>query len=84
MTVTTLPIQDFIENAADATSAANNKPVFITDRGRTTHVLLKFSDYQRLIREHRNMAELLAVPDMADIEFEPVRSRETAKPADFS
>ncbi|MBP1204330.1 PHD/YefM family antitoxin component YafN of YafNO toxin-antitoxin module [Duganella sp. 1411] len=84
MTVTTLPIQDFIQNAAEATSVANNEPVFITDRGRTTHVLLKFSDYQRLIREHRNMAELLAVPDMADIEFEPIRSRETAKPADFS
>ncbi|HWW70724.1 MAG TPA: type II toxin-antitoxin system Phd/YefM family antitoxin [Duganella sp.] len=84
MTTTTLPIQDFIQNAADAANAADNEPVFITERGRTTHVLLKFSDYQRLIREHRNMAELLAVPDMADIEFEPVRSRETAEPADFS
>lgn len=84
MTTATLPIQDFIQNAADATDAANTEPVFITERGRTTHVLLKFSDYQRLIREHRNMAELLSVPDMADIDFEPVRSRETAKPADFS
>ena len=84
MTTATLPIQDFIQNAADATDAANTEPVFITERGRTTHVLLKFSDYQRLIREHRNMAELLSVPDMADIEFEPVRSRETPKPADFS
>ena len=84
MTTATLPIQDFIQNAADATDAANTEPVFITERGRTTHVLLKFSDYQRLIREHRNMAELLSVPDMADIEFEPVRSRETPKTADFS
>lgn len=84
MTTATLPIQDFIQNAADATDAANTEPVFITERGRTTHVLLKFSDYQRLIREHRNMAELLSVPDMADIDFEPTRSRETATPVDFS
>lgn len=84
MTTTTIAIQDFIRNTSEAANAADTQPVFITDQGRTTHVLLKFSDYQRLIREHRNMAELLSVPDMAGIEFEPVRSRETAKPADFS
>ena len=84
MTITTLPIEEFLRNASDAASAADKEPVFITERGRTTHVLLKFSDYQRLIREHRNMAELLSVPDMADIDFEPVRSRETPTPADFS
>ena len=84
MTITTLPIEEFLRNTCDAASAADKEPVFITERGRTTHVLLKFSDYQRLIREHRNMAELLSVPDMADIDFEPVRSRETPTPAEFS
>ncbi|USX28282.1 type II toxin-antitoxin system Phd/YefM family antitoxin [Oxalobacteraceae bacterium OTU3CINTB1] len=84
MTITTLPIEQFLRKPSDATNAADSDPVFITERGRPTHVLIKFSDYQRLIREHRNMAELLSVPDMADIDFEPVRSRETATPADLS
>lgn len=84
MTITTFPIEEFLRNTSDATSAADKQPVFLTDQGRTTHVLLKFSDYQRLIREHRNMAELLSVPDMAGIDFEPVRSRDTPTPADFS
>lgn len=84
MTITTLPIEEFLHQISDATNAAAKGPVFITEQGRTTHVLLKFSDYQRLIREHRNMAELLSVPDMADIDFDPTRSRETPTPADFS
>lgn len=84
MNITTLPIEEFLRNTSEATNAADKEPLFITEQGRTTHVLLKFSDYQRLIREYRNMAELLSVPDMADIDFEPVRSRETPTPADFS
>ena len=84
MTITTLPIEEFLHKLSDGTDATAKEPVFITEQGRTTHVLLKFSDYQRLIREHRNMAELLSVPDMADIDFEPVRSRETPTPAEFS
>ncbi len=84
MNITTLPIEEFLRNTSEATNAADKEPVFIMERGRATHVLLKFSDYQRLIREHRNMAELLSVPDMADIDFEPIRSRQTPTPADFS
>ena len=76
--------QRTVRKTSDAIDAASNRPVSITEQGRTTHVLLKFSDYQRLIREHRNMAELLSVPDMADIDFEPTRSRETATPLHIS
>lgn len=84
MTITTLPSREFIQNTSAATKAASKGPVFITERGRPAHVLLSIDCYQRLVREHRNMAELLSVPEMADIEFEPVRSSETVNPADFS
>jgi hypothetical protein len=83
MTTTVLSLQEFVEHPDKATNTAESAPVFLTECGRTTHVLLKFSDYQRLIREHRNMAELLSVPDMADIDFEPTRARETPEPADL-
>lgn len=84
MTSPILSMQEFIQNIDEATIAAEKEPVFIAEQGHASHVLMNFRDYQRLIREHRNMAELLAVPDMAGIDFELVRSPESAEPADFS
>jgi PHD/YefM family antitoxin component YafN of YafNO toxin-antitoxin module len=85
MTVKTLSSREFAQNFREAAQAARSGPVFITERGDTAYVLLNFADYQRLIREHRNMAELLSVPDMAaTVEFDPPRSSETARAADFS
>ena len=83
MNNTTLSSQQFEFQAA--AQAANEGPVFISEQGHNAYVLLNFPDYQRLIREHRNMAELLSVPDMAaSIEFDPPRSKETSRAADFS
>jgi PHD/YefM family antitoxin component YafN of YafNO toxin-antitoxin module len=85
MTNATVSIQEFKVNASAAAKAAEKAPVFITEQGRAVHVLLNFAQYQRLIMEHRNMAELLSVPELAaNMDFEPVRSRATVEPADFS
>jgi PHD/YefM family antitoxin component YafN of YafNO toxin-antitoxin module len=74
-----------LELKREFSEAANKGPVFIAEQGRTAFVLLNFADYQRLIREHRNMAELLSVPDMAaSIDFDPPRSTEKPKGADLS
>lgn len=85
MNSTTLSAKEFDIKFDEAARAASKGPVFVTEQGATTFVLLNFADYQRLIREHRNMAELLSVPDMAaSIEYDPPRSQETASAADFS
>jgi hypothetical protein len=69
----------------EATQAASKGPVFVTERGNMTFVILNFADYQRLIREHRNMAELLSVPDIAaNIDFDPPRSTDKSPSAEFS
>lgn len=83
MTITTLSSREFNQRASDAKRAANNGPVFITDRGRPAHVLLSFEDYQRLTKQRRNIADALAMPDIADIEFEPPRVTIETRPADF-
>ncbi|SDG03604.1 MULTISPECIES: type II toxin-antitoxin system Phd/YefM family antitoxin [unclassified Duganella] len=81
----TISTKEFDQIFQEAAQAANKGPVFVTEQGKTAFVLLNFADYQRLIREHRNMAELLSVPDIAaSIEFDPPRSQETARAADFS
>ena len=58
--------------------------MFITDRGRPAHVLLSFNDYQRLTQQRRNIADALAMPGSADIEFEPPCVTIGSRPADFS
>ncbi len=84
MTITTLSSREFDQGASEAKRAANNGPVFITDRGKPAHVLLSFDDYQRLTKQRRNIADALAMPGIADIEFEPSRVTIKPRPVDFS
>ncbi len=84
MTITTLTSREFNQGASEAKRAANSGPVFITDRGRPAHVLMSFEDYQRLTKQRRNIADALAMPGVADMEFEPPRVTIEIQPADFS
>ena len=84
MTITTLSSREFNQAASEAKRAANNGPVFITDRGRAAHVLLSIELWQRLTESHTKIADLLAMPGIDDIELEISRSRELARPADLS
>jgi hypothetical protein len=45
---------------------------------------MRFEDYQRLTRQRRNIADALAMPVIADIEFEPPRVNIETRPVDFS
>jgi hypothetical protein len=47
-------------------------------------VLLSFEDYQRLTRQRRNIADALAMPEVADIEFDPPRVTIGARSADLA
>ena len=84
MTITTLSSREFNQGASEAKRAANNGPVFITDRGRPAHVLMSFEDYQRLTKQRRNIADALSMPGIADIEFEPPRATIQSRQVDFS
>jgi prevent-host-death family protein len=84
MFITTLSSREFNQGASKAKLAADKGPVFITDRGRPAHVLMSFEDYQRLTKQRRNIADALAMPSVADIEFEPPRITIETRPADFS
>jgi prevent-host-death family protein len=83
MTITTISSRDFNQDASGAKRAASQGPVFITDRGRPAHVLLSIDDYRRLTNEAANIAELLAMPGIADIEFEPPRVDLVQRPVDL-
>jgi len=83
MTITTLSSREFNQAASEAKRAANNGPVFITDRGRPAHVLMSMEHYQRLIGNQQKIADLLAMPGM-DGEFEIPRLPDLGRFADFS
>ena len=84
MTITTLSSREFNQDTSRAKKAATKGPVFITDRGKPAHVLLSIEEYQRLTGTHRKIADALAMPGIADTEFDPPRVTINTRPADLS
>lgn len=84
MTITTLSSRQFNQDTGLAKKAAQDGPVFITDRGKPAHVLMTIEEYQRLTGGARNIVDMLAMPGSNDLEFEAPRSTFQAKPADLS
>lgn len=84
MTVTTISSREFKQNVSLAKKAANSGPVFITNRGNPAHVLLSFELYQQITKQKRNIADALAMPGAADIEFEPERASVFSQAVDLS
>ena len=84
MTITTLSSRQFNQDASRAKKAAQAGPVIITDRGRPAHVLLTFDAYKKMTGVRTKIADLLAMPGIENVEFEPPRLRDLARPADFS
>ena len=84
MAITTLSSREFNQDVSKARMAARKGPVFITDRGRPTHVLLSIEEYRKISRRRKSLAEALAMPEAARIEFAPPRLGKLFRPADFS
>ncbi len=85
MTITTFSSREFNQDASGAKKAAKNGPVFITDRGRPAHVLLTIEAYRQLTDSHTSIIEMLALPGLEEIEFEPPRlDGDLYRAADFS
>ena len=80
----TISHREFRRHVSAAKRAAINEPVFITVNDRPTHVLMSFEEYQRLTKQRRNIADVLAMSDVCDIEFEPKRAFIKVRPADLS
>jgi prevent-host-death family protein len=85
MITTTLTSREFNQDTSRAKKAAAKGPVIITDRGEPAHVLLTFDQYRELSGNKKSIVELLSMPGVEDIEFDPPRlGTEPVRPADFS
>ena len=64
----TIGSREFNQDVSAAKRLARAEPVFVTDRGRPTHVLMSIEDYRRLTGEKESIVDLLAWsgPDAGD------------------
>lgn len=69
--MTTISGEEFDLDVEGAKHAAMSGPVFITDQGRPTHVLLTIEAYKSLPGLQGSLAELLACPEAEIFDFEP-------------
>ena len=83
MSRTTLSSRQFNKDASAAKRAAAEGSVFITDCGRPAHVLLSIEEYWRLTGGGPSVAELLADPAAAEVEFDPPRLADVSRVADL-
>ena len=84
MSITTLTSREFNQDTGRAKKAASHGPLFITDRGKPSHVLLSIEDYWRLSGHRRTIVEALSTPGLSDIDVEFPRSPELPRPVDLS
>ena len=76
--------REFNQDVSKAKKAASEGPVFVTDRGRPSHVLLTIDEYRRITDTQASVVELLAMPAAADGELDVPRLGPGAKPIDLS
>lgn len=83
MTTTTISSSQFNRAVGCAKEAAQSGPMFITDRGKPTHVLLTFAAYCKLAGTRKQIADLLAMPGAEDVDLDTSPRRDSARPATF-
>ena len=85
MPITTMSAREFNQDVSKAKKAANEGPVFVTDRGRPSHVLLTIDEYQRITGSQASIVELLAMAGVDSIDLDvPRLGGPVAKPIDLS
>jgi len=69
--IKTVTSREFNHDVSRIKREAQNGPVFITDRGKPRHVLLSIEEYEKLTGHEETIVDLLAMPEVVDIDFEP-------------
>jgi hypothetical protein len=63
--------REFNQDVSAAKRLARLEPVFVTDRGRPTHVLMSIQAFRQLSGQRENIVDLLAMPGEAEAELAP-------------
>lgn len=63
--------REFNQDVSAAKRLARLEPVFVTDRGRPTHVLMSIQAFRQLSGQRESIVDLLALPAAAEAELAP-------------
>ena len=63
--------REFNQDVSAAKRVARLEPVFVTDRGRPTHVLMSIGDFRQLSGQRESIVDLLALPGAEAAELGP-------------
>ena len=66
--------REFNQDVSQAKRAARIEPVFVTDRGKATHVLMSVEAYRKLTGQTETIVDLLAMTGLTDIESDGARA----------
>ena len=69
--------RDFNQDVSQAKRSARIEPVFVTDRGRTTHVLMSIEAYRKLTGQSETIVDLLAMAAPVALNVAETRSNDT-------
>lgn len=58
--------REFNQDVSAAKRTARLEPVFVTDRGRPTHVLMSIETFRQMSGPRETIVDLLALPDATD------------------
>jgi prevent-host-death family protein len=82
--MTTISSREFNQHSSRVHKAVKDGPVFVTNRGEPTLVVLSMKDYRKLTGKPKSLADMISMPADDTIEFEPERIKIIPRPVDFS
>lgn len=80
--MTIFSAREFNQQVSRARKAAEQEPVFITERGQPKHVLLSIEAYQALTKQGQPITELLGMREVIDAEFPRIQGSPRAAELD--
>jgi prevent-host-death family protein len=84
MSITSLSSREVNHDVSKAKKAAQAGPVIITDRGKPSHVLMTYSEFERLTGKRHNLLDALSMPGLSSIDWESERAEIAAREVDLS
>ena len=81
--MSTLSSREFNQDTGGAKKKALTGPVYITDRGKPSFVLMSYDEYKTMTSKKSSIGEMLSMDGVEDIEFTPGSISDTASAAEF-
>jgi prevent-host-death family protein len=63
-----LTSRQFNQDVSAAKRLSRDEPVFVTDRGRPTHVLMSIESFRAMSGRRESIVDLLSLPDAVPVE----------------